>query len=174
VVIGTPAYMAPEQFRDARDVDARADVFALGGMLYELASGRRALRGDDMISVHVSATRGDFAPLSEVAPDVPARWSEAVRRALQPRREDRPATVRELLELWCGDEPAPDVRWDADVVRGARAAGSLQVTGSLSSLTDGREGPRRRWIRAAGWLVAAGASLLGLGLLGWAVAAALR
>lgn len=132
-VIGTPAYMAPEQFRSARDVDERADIFALGALLYELASGERALRGDDVISVHLAAARGDFRPLSEVAPGVPARWVEATRRALQPRAEDRPATVAELYALWTGGEPLGVVRWDPEMLgRAVHSGSSASRTGRAS------------------------------------------
>src|SRR5690606_10003737 len=51
MAMGTPAYMAPEQVRDAKDVDQRADVFALGAILYEMLTGRRAFDGDDSFDV---------------------------------------------------------------------------------------------------------------------------
>jgi len=48
VTMGTPAYMAPEQIRDSKHVDHRADLFALGAILYEVACGRRTFGGDDI------------------------------------------------------------------------------------------------------------------------------
>jgi serine/threonine-protein kinase len=158
VVIGTPAYMAPEQFRSARDVDERADIFALGAILYELASGARALRGEDMISVHMAASRGDVAPLAQVAPGLPARWGEAVARALRPRPEDRPATVAELLAIWTGGQAPADAGWDEQIlVRASRreeptgGEAMSPALGSLSSLTDAAPG-RARMLRTAAFL----------------------
>jgi serine/threonine protein kinase/Tfp pilus assembly protein PilF len=66
-VIGTAAYMAPEQ-AEGRPLDARADIFSFGAVVYELIAGRRAFPGDSMASVLTSVLRDDPTPLGSVAP----------------------------------------------------------------------------------------------------------
>lgn len=87
--IGTPGYMAPEQFRRGATVDQRADVFALGALLYEMLGGRPAFAGDSLAEVLTAAASAGFVPLAEVRPEVPARVSAAVAKALSPEPEDR-------------------------------------------------------------------------------------
>ena len=86
-VMGTPAYMAPEQMRGAADADARADVFALGAILYELATGVRVLE---------RGTEFDVPPPSAHAPELPPSFDAAVLRAMKPSRDARFQTVEEL------------------------------------------------------------------------------
>ena len=66
-VIGTAAYMAPEQ-AEGRPLDARSDIFSFGAVVYEMVTGRRAFPGDSMASVLSSVLRDDPAPLGSVAP----------------------------------------------------------------------------------------------------------
>lgn len=98
--MGTPAYMAPEQIRDAASVDARADVYALGALLYELATGRRAFDGDDVLDIFDRIRRGAYEPLSKVAPELPARLSHAIDGALRPDANERWPDVDHLRAAW--------------------------------------------------------------------------
>jgi eukaryotic-like serine/threonine-protein kinase len=66
-VMGTAAYMAPEQ-AEGKPLDARSDIFSLGAVVYELIAGRRAFPGDSMASVLSAVLRDDPAPLGPVAP----------------------------------------------------------------------------------------------------------
>jgi hypothetical protein len=100
--IGTPAYMAPEQIRDARAADARSDVFALGAVLYELLAGRRAFDGADVLALYGAVAAGIVAPLDAA---VPAHLRDAVSRALAVDPSARPADASALLALW-GAAPA--------------------------------------------------------------------
>ncbi|MFK7929832.1 MAG: protein kinase [Myxococcota bacterium] len=105
VAMGTPGYMAPEQVLDARSVDARTDVFALGAILYELVSGRRAF-ADETGEVSVKSTlEGTFLPLSELVEDIPAHVAAAVARALSRDRADRPETVVEFAAQLLPEHP---------------------------------------------------------------------
>src|SRR5262249_26627847 len=81
-VVGTVPYMAPEQIRgDA--VDARTDLFALGIILYELASGRRPFLGATPADVSSSILRDRPAPLSSAGPDLPPDLERIVERCLE-------------------------------------------------------------------------------------------
>ncbi|MDQ3370026.1 MAG: serine/threonine protein kinase, partial [Myxococcota bacterium] len=80
VVIGTPRYMAPEQLAGIPDIDARADLFSLGVMLYELACGARPWAGDNPIAIAVVQATHPPRPLH--APHVPVELVELVMSCL--------------------------------------------------------------------------------------------
>ena len=94
-VVGTVAYMAPEQL-EGRTVDARADVFSIGVVLYELAAGKRPFRANSTAGLVSAILRDDFTPLTEVRPDLPADLARVVRRCLEKRAERRIQTVRDI------------------------------------------------------------------------------
>ena len=87
--MGTPGYMAPEQVRDSANVDARADVFALGAILYEMVSGRRAFGTGDVLTILNRTASGDYTPLSELIEDCPFDLDFAIRTALNVDPDER-------------------------------------------------------------------------------------
>ena len=104
--MGTPSYMAPEQIRDAGGVDARADLFSLGVILYELVCGRLPFHGNDMLEVFNRICTGTYDPPTVHAPMLPARMAKAIEAALVVRREERVQDCQTLLRIWT-DEQAP-------------------------------------------------------------------
>jgi tRNA A-37 threonylcarbamoyl transferase component Bud32/predicted hydrocarbon binding protein len=91
-VVGTPAYMAPERFGD-RVIDARADLFGLGVILYELLADRLPFTGTSMMAMLASISRGSPPPLASVAPGVPDDVSDLVMRLIAHEPADRPASA---------------------------------------------------------------------------------
>ncbi len=96
--IGSPYYMSPEQMRASLPVDARADIWSLGTILFELLSGRCPFEGDTLPVVCAKVL--DEAPpdLSALAPDVPDALKRVVERCLQKSRDERYASVEELAQ----------------------------------------------------------------------------
>jgi eukaryotic-like serine/threonine-protein kinase len=95
VINGTPAYMSPEQVR-GDDLDARTDIFALGLLLYEMATGRQALgarTGGAIIEAILTRTP---PPVQSVNPQVPSQLEEIISKCLQKDREKRYQTAAEV------------------------------------------------------------------------------
>jgi eukaryotic-like serine/threonine-protein kinase len=97
VVMGTATYVSPEQAR-GEPVDARTDIFSLGVMLYELASGRLPFEGASVYEI-VAGILSDreAAPLSRYAPDTPPELERIVGKALRKSRDERYQTAKDLL-----------------------------------------------------------------------------
>ena len=95
-VMGTVRYMSPEQARGLA-VDARADVFSLGAVIYEMVSGRNPFEGDTAADVISSILLKEPPPLTEVSSDIPGELEGIVAKALRKDKERRYQTVNELL-----------------------------------------------------------------------------
>ena len=95
VILGTPSYMAPEQIR-GRPVDARADIFSLGVILYEMVTGARPFRGASAMEVLIATARDELTPARALNPRVPAGLDAVLARALAKAPEDRTASSDDL------------------------------------------------------------------------------
>ncbi len=96
-VLGTPGYMAPEQVRGERDVDARADLFSVGCLLFECLAGRPAFEGDTPVAILARILIEEAPRLSTVRPDIPPALDDLVARLTARRRDDRPASAAEVI-----------------------------------------------------------------------------
>jgi Tol biopolymer transport system component len=94
-VVGTPQYMAPEQI-EARDVDARSDIFAFGCVLYELLTGQRAFDGQTSSSVMAAVLATKPRPIEELMPLTPPALERIVSRCLAKDPEDRWQSARDV------------------------------------------------------------------------------
>ncbi|HEY4158065.1 MAG TPA: serine/threonine-protein kinase [Polyangiaceae bacterium] len=122
-VMGSPLYMAPEQMRSTRQVDARADVWALGVILYELVSGRVPFEATSMPELCAIVLTEAPPSLSERCPGAPAGLVAAVDRCLQKDPALRFANVSELANALAAFAPQKS-RVSVDrISRVLRAAG---------------------------------------------------
>ena len=80
--IGTPQYMPPEQWIEARDIDHRADIYALGAILYEMLSGRTPFAGNDVFQMRFFHMQSPPPSIREERPDLPPALDTLVQRCL--------------------------------------------------------------------------------------------
>jgi Tol biopolymer transport system component len=132
-IVGTVAYMSPEQ-AEARAVDERSDIFSLGIVLYEMATGQRPFKGDTNVSVLASIVRDTPRPIADVRPDLPGDLVKIVRKALAKDPERR-------------YQSAKDLRNDLDIVREDAASGALARPAQAAPTRGNRAA--RVWFAAA-------------------------
>ncbi|MBX3273379.1 MAG: serine/threonine protein kinase [Sandaracinaceae bacterium] len=97
MLMGSPKYMAPEQIRGERELDARADLYALGVILYEMLAGRPPFVGKSQLDVLVAHVHETPRPLTLDRPEIPGIW-RVVERCLAKEPDDRYGSMRELLD----------------------------------------------------------------------------
>jgi eukaryotic-like serine/threonine-protein kinase len=143
-LVGTFQYMSPEQ-TEGRDADARSDIFAMGAMLYEMVTGKKAFAGRSQASIVAAILASEPEPISTVQPMTPPALAQVIRTCLAKDPEERFQTVHDLkLQLkWILEASASQLAAPAQV----RARRTLQK--------------RTLMIAAAvGWLLAAAALAL--------------
>ncbi|HEX4514346.1 MAG TPA: serine/threonine-protein kinase [Polyangiaceae bacterium] len=96
--MGSPRYMAPEQWTNASTVDARADIYAAGAVFYELLTGQYPLAGLQLAEVIKRIRAGAVPSPKEIRPDLPDAICRVVMRALRPRPEERYPTALHFAE----------------------------------------------------------------------------
>jgi serine/threonine-protein kinase len=103
-VLGTPHYMAPEQFEDSSKVDQRADIYSLGSVMFECLSGVRLAKGQTLVEILKDTISGSRPRLADVAPDADPELAQVVERCLEVNREDRFQSARELQRTLAATE----------------------------------------------------------------------
>lgn len=141
---GTAAYMSPEQVQGSR-VDCRTDVFSFGAVLYEMATGTQAFKGNNIASVLTSILKEDPPSAASLKPEVPRDLGRIIKKALQKNPDNRYPTASEML---------------VDLKRLKEGLSSGQV----AIRTGFRLPLKRRWVVAlsAGAILALGVLLVGL------------
>ena len=166
-VIGTPAYMAPEQAENL-ELGPPADVYAAGTVLYELLSGSLPFPEGDAVTMLEQRVVDDPIPLEGVSPNVPAPLAAVVMRSITRAPEDRYQTAEELgvgighaaTESWGGDWlTRSDVSLMASgtIATAARTTQPTEITGVTDA--KGRRGPQAPESRRARETVAADQSV---------------
>ena len=138
-ILGTFQYMAPEQL-EGQEADARTDIFALGALLYEMATGRRAFEGTSKTSLIAAIVSSQPQPISSVAPMTPPALDHVVRKCLEKDADDRWQSAHDV---------ASELRWINEA--GSQAGVATNITVRRKS----RE--RIAWTLAALLAITAGA-----------------
>jgi len=113
-MLGTPAYMAPEQIKnDIGSLDGRADIYSVGMVLYEMLTGRTPFQSRNIPELLMAQLQKQPPPPSQFRADVPARLEAIVLKAIQKKQSKRFESAREMaeaLEAWVDAEPSDDRR----------------------------------------------------------------
>lgn len=96
-MVGTPSYMAPEQFTGG-EVDARADIYACGVMLYEMVTGRKPFKGGGVEALFQAVRLGEIDPPSALKPDLSPMMDAVILKAMSVDPDDRYLDARELAD----------------------------------------------------------------------------
>ena len=126
-VVGTPAYMAPEQARGSAKVDERADVYAIGAVLYRMLTGRAPYIGDEPAQLLASLLHEVPRRPRSIDPSIPIGLEAVVQRAMARDPDGRPSDVleleRELAVFDSAGDAAPPASWEP--ARGDGTHGTL-------------------------------------------------
>ena len=147
LLLGTPRYLSPERV-DGKASTASSDIYALGVVLYEALTGRRAYEGDTPVTVAHAVKSSAPPPLSELRPDLPADLIALVDKAMARDPAERFATAREMagaLAAVQGEPFVDDAGADAtvEVAREAWQAGSSDPTAIAAAVPLAAAGPSR-------------------------------
>jgi eukaryotic-like serine/threonine-protein kinase len=130
-VLGSPRYMAPEQVRDSKDVDHRADLWSVGAVLFQLITGEHAFVAASNLQASVAVLNAEPRRLKELVPEAPPGLDAVIRRCLTKNRDERFASATELADAL---RPFAGLDAPADPE-------SLQIPIAASSTTNVTEEP---------------------------------
>jgi serine/threonine protein kinase len=109
--LGTPHFMAPEQFKNAKDAGPKCDIYSLGATLYMMVTGEMPFRSTGPLDAYMKKIEDKLTPARELVPALSERTDWAIRRAMSAEPDNRPATCREFVEDLTGRStrkmPAP-------------------------------------------------------------------
>jgi serine/threonine-protein kinase len=153
-MIGTPQYMSPEQAFGESDVDLRADLWAVGAVLYECIAGAPPASGTNLGQILKKLAKGEITPLRERVPTAPPEVTAIVDRLLAIERESRPQSAKEVIDAIDAVKDAPATKLAVEqrdtappstrTTVGARRGGRGIVTVAVAALAMAA-------IAAVGW-----------------------
>jgi serine/threonine protein kinase len=114
--LGTPHFMAPEQFRNAKSANVRSDVFSLAATLYRMVTGVLPFQADGPVATFMKMAKNDLIPPRQLVPGLSERVDGVIRKGLSAEPELRPASCREFLdELFGRQTAAPSSALEANL-----------------------------------------------------------
>ncbi len=96
--LGTPHFMAPEQFKNAKNVDPRCDIYSLGATLYMMVTGEMPFKSSGPLDAYMKKIENKLTPPRQLVPTLSERIDWAIRRSMSADPDQRPATCREFVE----------------------------------------------------------------------------
>jgi serine/threonine protein kinase len=96
--LGTPHFMAPEQFRNAKKADAKCDIYSLGATLYMMVTGKLPFQSNGPLDAWMKKIKNEIDAPRKVNPEISERLDWAIRRAISPDPAHRPESCREFVE----------------------------------------------------------------------------
>jgi serine/threonine-protein kinase len=131
-LIGSPLYMSPEQMRSARTVDARADIWSLGAIMFELLTGQTPFGGETVIEACTAILNDELPSMAALRPDIPPYLEAIVRRCLEKDRNLRYPSIGDLATELAGFSPASRVHAERALrvlgTGGSRASGQMPIS----------------------------------------------
>jgi eukaryotic-like serine/threonine-protein kinase len=128
--IGSPSYMAPEQIRAAPNLDARADIWSLGTILFELLTGRCPFEAESVASMYQKVLTDDPPSLLDILPSAPSELNTIIQLCLRKEPDDRFQSVQELVVALRGLARPP-------VVERQRLESGIELTAEARALRSG-------------------------------------
>ena len=96
--LGTPHFMAPEQFKNAKNADPRCDIYSLGATLYMMVTGQMPFQSQGPLDAYMKKIENKITPPRSVVPGLSERLDWAIRRSMSADPDQRPANCREFVE----------------------------------------------------------------------------
>jgi serine/threonine-protein kinase len=191
MLMGSPAYMSPEQLANPREVDPRTDLWSLGVILFELLTGRPAFQAQSLPLLMTAIMQQQPDSLQQLRPDVPPGLAAVVSQCLEKSVERRYQTVTELVAALLPFAPRRS-HWNIERIAKSGHPPSLRMTAgggvgigatisaaSLRQPVPSRDGTKGEWSRESQpapkrgvspiWFAAGGAGVVALGVGIWFV-----
>lgn len=134
-VLGSPRYMSPEQVRNSKEVDGRADLWSVGTVLFQLITGKHAFDADSNVAASLKVLSAEPARLRDYAPHAPPALELVVARCLEKDVAKRWSSASELADALKPFASA-GTRESIERMRAAREAPSLEIALAVSSTSD--------------------------------------